>query len=142
MRGIDARHPKAKETDMTITAIYAALLGLLLLILPINVIRICRSDRVSLGAGDRPLLERRIRAQGNFTEYVPIALILIAFVESAGGAPNLVHGLGLALVVGRLAHAIALTKLTPRPAFRSVGIVLTFAVVVAASVRILVGALA
>lgn len=127
---------------MTITAIYAALLGLLLLVLSINVIRIRRSDRISLGAGDNPLLERRIRAQGNFTEYVPIALILIAFVESTGGAALLVHGLGVALLVGRLAHAVALSSLTLRPNFRSVGIVATIAVVATASIRLLVAAVA
>jgi uncharacterized membrane protein YecN with MAPEG domain len=126
---------------MTITAIYAAILGLLLLVLSINVIRIRRSDRISLGAGDNPLMERRMRAQGNFTEYVPLALILIAFIESAGAAPGLVHGIGLALVVGRAAHAMALTNLTPRPLLRSGGMILTFAVLMVASVRLLVGAL-
>ncbi len=127
---------------MAITAIYAALLGLLLLVLSINVIRIRRSDRISLGAGDNPLLERRIRAQGNFAEYVPIALILIAIVESTGGDGLLVHGLGTVLLVGRLAHAIALSSLTLRPMFRTVGMLATIAVIAAASIRLLVAAVA
>lgn len=127
---------------MAITAIYAALLGLLLLVLSINVIRIRRSDRISLGAGDNPLLERRIRAQGNFAEYVPIALILIAIVESTGGDAFLVHGLGTVLLVGRLAHAIALSSLTLRPMFRTVGMLATIAVIAASSIRLLVAAVA
>jgi uncharacterized protein len=125
---------------MAITAIYAALLGLLLLVLSINVIRIRRSDRISLGAGDNPLLERRIRAQGNFAEYVPIALILIAIVESTGGDVLLVHGLGVVLLIGRLAHAIALSSMTLRPMFRVVGMLATIAVIASASIRLLIAA--
>ncbi len=65
---------------MTITAISAALLGLFFLALSVNVVRPRRATRVSLGAGDDPLLERRIPAHGNFAEYTPIALVLIAMV--------------------------------------------------------------
>ena len=122
---------------MTITAIYAALLGLLFLALSVNVVRTRRTTRVSLGAGDDPLLERRIRAHGNFAEYTPIGLVLIAIVETTGGAPAIVHGLGLALLVARLMHGIALSSLTLRPVFRTGGMVLTFAVVAVAAISLL-----
>ena len=87
---------------MTITAIYAALLGLLFLALSVNVVRTRRATRVSLGAGDHPLLERRIRAHGNFAEYTPIALILIAFVP---GPPHRLQFFGEASVLHQSAVA-------------------------------------
>ncbi len=89
------------------------------------------------------MLERRIRAHGNFAEYTPIALLLIAFVEMTDGAPAIVHGLGLALLVARLMHAIALSSLTLRPVFRTGGMVLTFAVLAVAAIGLLLdGAIA
>ena len=128
---------------MTITAIYAALLGLLFMALSVNVVRTRRSTRVNLGAGDDPLLERRIRAHGNFAEYTPIALLLIAFIETTGGAPEIIHGLGLTLLVARLMHGIALTSLTLRPVFRTGGMVLTLAVVAVTAIGLLLdGAIA
>ena len=37
-----------------------------------------------LGEGGDAALQRRVRAQGNFTEYVPMALLVIGAVEAAG----------------------------------------------------------
>ena len=63
--------------------------------------------------------------------------VLIAIVETTGGAPAIVHGLGLALLVARLMHGIALSSLTLRPVFRTGGMVLTFAVVAVAAISLL-----
>jgi uncharacterized membrane protein YecN with MAPEG domain len=114
---------------MTIVTLYAGLLGLLYLPLAANVIRIRRADRISLGDGGNALLERRVRAHGNFAEYVPIALILIALAESGGGSALLIHGLGIALVLGRAMHAFALSSLTLRLKARVGGMVLTLTVI-------------
>lgn len=114
---------------MTIVTLYAGLLGLLYLPLAANVIRIRRADRISLGDGGNTLLERRIRAHGNFAEYVPIALILIALAEAGGSPPWLIHGLGIALVIGRAMHAFALSSLTLRLRARVGGMVLTLNVI-------------
>lgn len=123
---------------MTIVALYAGLLGLLYLPLAANVIRIRRADSISLGDGGNALLERRIRAHGNFAEYVPIALILIALAETGGGPPWLIHLLGIALVIGRALHAVALTSLTPRSVARVGGMVATLNVVGIAAATCLV----
>lgn len=114
---------------MTIVALYAGLLGLLYLPLAANVIRIRRADRISLGDGGNALLERRIRAHGNFAEYVPIALILIGLAEAGGGAIPLIHGLSIALVIGRAMHAFALSSLTLRLRARVGGMILTLTVI-------------
>ncbi len=123
---------------MTIVALYAGLLGLLYMLLAANVIRIRRADSVSLGDGGNPLLERRIRAHGNFAEYTPIALVLIALAEAGGGPSWLIHGLGIALVIGRVMHAVALTSLTPRSVARVGGMVATLNVIGIAAAACLV----
>jgi len=43
--------------------------------------------KVMFGDGGQEPLMRAIRAQGNFTEYVPLALLLIIMVEWAGTKP-------------------------------------------------------
>lgn len=114
---------------MTITPIYASLLGLLYLVLSANVIRTRRGRGVSLGDGGDQLLMRRIRGHGNFAEYVPIALILLAFLETGGAHVIVVHGLAAALLLGRLMHGFALSSTTLRPICRTGGMVLTLTVI-------------
>ncbi len=122
---------------MTITPIYAAVLALLFVALAVNVVRTRRRAGVSLGDGGDKLLARRIRAHGNFVEYVPMALILMVMIEERGAEAAWVHGLNGALVLGRLMHAFALSSLTLRPFHRTGGLALTLFVIVAAVVQLL-----
>ena len=80
---------------MSITPIYAALLGILYCVLSLNVVRARRAARTGLGDGGDATLSRRIRAHGNFAEYVPLSLILILLVEESGADPAFVHGLNV-----------------------------------------------
>ena len=50
-------------------------------------------------------MNRRIRAHANFMETVPFAVILLWFGEMYVLAPEVVHTLGIALVIGRVLHA-------------------------------------
>ena len=54
------------------TALYAALLAALFILLSLRVIGARRVHRVALGAPN-PLVERAVRAHGNCAEYVPLA---------------------------------------------------------------------
>ncbi len=69
-----------------ITPLYAALAAVILIVLSLRVIGARRSRRVAIGDGADEDLARRIRAHGNFTEYAPLALVLILLLE-LGGAP-------------------------------------------------------
>ena len=69
-----------------ITTIYASLLGLLFVALSLRVIRTRGCVGVALGSGADPLLQRAVRVQANFAEYVPLALVLMALVEIAGAS--------------------------------------------------------
>ncbi len=81
---------------MPITALYAGLLGPLLVILAVRVIDARRAAKVALGDGGQPLLLRRMRAHANFAEYVPLALLLLALAESLATFAPVLHAAGLA----------------------------------------------
>jgi len=112
---------------MAVTALYAGLLGLLLVLLSARVILARRSRRVSLGSGGDAELERRIRAQGNLAEYAPMGLILIGLLESGGSPPAVLHTLGLPLLAGRLLHGWAFSFTEGNAAARTGGMALTLA---------------
>ena len=90
-----------------ITPLYASLLALLLFFLSIRVIGLRGNPAfgfIAQGKGDDELLQRAIRAQGNFTEYVPTMLILLFFLETSGAASDKLHVLAGAFLLGRLMH--------------------------------------
>ena len=70
-----------------------------------------RSDKVSLGDSANKTLETRIRQHGNFNEYVPLALILMAIAELQNAPRLLLIVLGLAILGGRLAHVYGLENM-------------------------------
>lgn len=108
---------------------YAGLLALVLLALSYNVVRLRRLHQVGIGTGEVPALARAIRAHANFCEYVPLALILLLALALAGAAPAwALHGLGAALLVGRVLHASGLSRSAGASAARVWGTVLTWLV--------------
>lgn len=113
-----------------ITACYAGLLALLLVALSINVIRMRWQYRQGLGDGGHQALARAVRVQGNFIEYAPLGLILIWLLESAGFYPAVVHALGIALVLGRVAHGWGLSQSDGPSIGRAAGMFLTFSVLI------------
>ena len=123
---------------MQATTLWAALLAPVCLWLSLRVIGERRRAGVAIGAGDDPVLERAIRAQGNFTEYVPFALVLLALAE-AGGTPGwVIHPLGAALLAGRIAHGWGIVRQPEDHRFRVGGMMATFAVIAAAALAALV----
>ncbi len=95
---------------MPITALYAAALAALFLILSFRTIGVRRAAKVEIGDGNNPELLRRMRVHANFAEYVPIALILLGLAESMKLAPLWLHAIGATLVIGRYVHAYALSQ--------------------------------
>lgn len=86
----------------TITALYAAILAIIIVALGINVTVYRTKLQVSLGDGGKPEMLRMVRMHGNAVEYVPLALALMLIYEINGGFHWLLHGVGIALVIGRL----------------------------------------
>ena len=109
-----------------ITSLYAAPLGLLLIILSIRTLRLRRGFQVAYGDGKRPELVRAIRAHANFIEYVPLALLLCTLTELGNGPPWLVHSVGGTLLLGRCIHAYGISQVDEDFRLRVAGMSPTF----------------
>ncbi len=112
--------------SLTITALYASLLALIFLYLSFRVIGFRRRLKVGVGDGGEKALTKAIRVHGNFSEYVPLALILLGCYELSGANSLLVHLFGVTLLLGRLLHAVGLTKSIGVSKPRFIGMILTF----------------
>jgi len=93
-----------------ISAMYASLGALLIIGLSLNVIKQRRANKVSIGDGDCQVLKIAMAAQSNAVEYIPIALILLFALEYNQANIMLVHMFGVALIISRLIHAIAISN--------------------------------
>ena len=113
---------------MVVTPLYAALLALWFVVLSLRVIRNRQGARVSLGDGGNTLLQRTIRAQANFAEYVPLALLLLLILELSHFSIYLIHLLGIVLLLARLLHGYALAFRAEFRFGRVWGAALTFVV--------------
>jgi uncharacterized membrane protein YecN with MAPEG domain len=96
-----------------ITALYASLLALLFIGLSVRV-AIARWKLESYLGADDARLSRLGRVHANFSENVPFALILIGFGETLGAASTATHGLCVALLLARAAHAYGVSQ-EPEP---------------------------
>jgi uncharacterized membrane protein YecN with MAPEG domain len=119
---------------MPITLISASLLGLLLIYLSYNVAKNRGRTKTDLGDGGDPGLLAAIRAQGNLTEYAPIALILFGLLETHGANKWLLIGLASIFVLGRYMHGLTLGKFEGRNPFRFYGTIFTWLSILVASV--------
>jgi uncharacterized protein len=103
------------------TAVFCAMFQLVLTAL---VIRRRMHLGISLLDGGDALLTQRIRAHANFTETVPIALLLMLLLELARWNSALLVGCAVLLIGGRLLHAAGILRPTTGLA-RQVGMVCT-----------------
>jgi len=118
----------------TITGLYAGLLALMFVPLSFRVIRMRYRKRIGIMDGGDREMGRAMRAHGNFTEYVPLALILMALVEINGAPLYLVHLYGAVLVGGRVLHAFGLSRSSGASRPRVVGMIATFVVIVSTGI--------
>lgn len=119
---------------MVITPVYAGLVALMFVVLCFRVIGSRRLENVALGDGGNKMLTRRLRAQGNFAEYAPLAIVLMALAELQGKPDWLIHGLGIVLLTGRLVHAFGVSQDPEDYRLRVVGMALTFSVLITGAV--------
>ena len=128
------------QSLLRVTPIYVAVLGLLFIVFTVRAGLYRVKTNISIGTGEDPEMLRRMRGQANFIETVPIALFLLISMEILGASNNWLHVLGLALVLGRIAHYIGLTDLGPI-AFRVAGMLATIGTILISSIWILIDVL-
>lgn len=128
---------------LAITCHFAAILALMLIALSVRVILLRYKHRVALGDGGEKNLQSSIRAHGNFVEYTPIFLILMALVEAQGNdAPEwFLITVGSLFVLARLSHAHSLINVEPKSGsirFRQFGMVTSFSCIATFALFLLV----
>ena len=117
---------------LIITPFYAALCAFFYIFMAKQVINNRWKFKKGLGVveGD---LEQTVRAHGNFSEYAPLALMMIAFLELQYWRMEVIHGLGAVLLIARVLHYIGLAKSNGPSKARFYGMVGTFLVLATSS---------
>lgn len=112
-----------------LSALYACLAGVLVILLAYQVVRLRRRERVGRGDGGNKNLGRAIAVHRNAIEYLPIALVLLLIYEINGGQRWLLHAFGASLIVARLLHAWGLGRYGGESFGRFTGTALTWLVI-------------
>lgn len=107
----------------SVTTMTAGILGLLFFVLSWRVIR-ARQTLSRLENGEQ-ILERRIRGHGNFSEYVPICLILLGLAEASGASLIVLWTGAATLILARVLHGYAFAFSDHSPIGRVGGTALT-----------------
>jgi uncharacterized membrane protein YecN with MAPEG domain len=124
---------------LTVVPLYAAALSVMFVVLSIRVIRMRHAHRIALGVAGDADLERRVRVQGNFVEYVPLTLVLLTMTELRGAPPLLLHALCLCLLAARASHAWGMSHAPENFRFRIAGMAGTFTAIIGAAVLLILG---
>jgi len=115
--------------SLSITGFYASLLALLFIGLSINIIRLRLQNKTGIGDGGHMVLSKAVRVHGNFAEYIPMALLMLGIYEVNGASPMMLHIFGAVLFIGRIFHAIGLSKTIGVSKQRQIGMLSVFIVI-------------
>ena len=93
--------------ELPITALFVGLFGLVFIWHSLRVIGARREAGVSLGNGHdtASTLTKNIRVHGNFAEYIPLTLIMMAVMEIHGMRAEVLYTFGALILIGRILHA-------------------------------------
>ena len=121
-----------------VSSFYAALIGVLCVVLSVLVIRLRVSTRISIGDGGDKVLSRMTRVFGNFIEYAPLVVVMLALAETMGTGRLTLHLFGIAFLVGRIAHAFGLYRTLGANPGRTIGVALTLGTILGLAITLLV----
>lgn len=112
-----------------IAGLFAALYACAFCALSVNVIIHRRKSKAGIGNPNHDaMLERKIRAHGNFAEYTPLMLVMLLLLE-ASKFIWLMECLGMLYLLARASHAYGLLVAEPERKdfrFRVAGMATTF----------------
>ena len=107
-------------------ALYAAINAFIMLVLAVMVVRSRVKTRTEIGSGDNARMMGAVRAHGNNTEYVPMALLLMLILVPLQANAVVIHAVGGSLTLGRILHAIGLSRNVGTSLPRLFGMILTW----------------
>ena len=114
---------------LPITLTIAGAAAILHVWLSLRVSRLRRPLKIGVGDGGNEVLLRRVRAHGNFSENVPIMLVLLGFIELATGGNLWLWGAAILFVLARIAHAFGMDRPGANP-LRVGGIAISWTVLI------------
>jgi uncharacterized protein len=133
------------------TPVYVSILSIMFVGLSIQVIRLRRRLKISLGTDEysldknfkqkidgHQLILRTVRVHANFSEYVPLAVLLMLCSEMSGASVWLLHSIGILLLVGRISHAYGVSCLNEVFKYRILGMALTFTSILLAAFSLII----
>ena len=124
--------------DLGPTLLFAAIFGVLHVIFTVRVGFYRFRNDISLGDGGDKVLFNRIRAHGNFTENVPIALLLLLLNNLNGLAHGTLMVLGSVLLVGRCVHYVMIVTRSLPIVLRPLSMVATLGSILVMAVLLIV----
>lgn len=128
----------AAPQSLAIAATYVAVILLLGVALSLRVVWLRNTLKVGLGDGGDRRLGRAIRVHGNFSEYAPLIIAVLILLPFLGAKEWLVHLVGLSGLVGRVAHAIGVTRTGGPSIGRIGGMALSFTALITGAIALLV----
>jgi uncharacterized membrane protein YecN with MAPEG domain len=125
-----------------VVSLYASLLAIIFVFLSVLVIKARISAQVAIGSGGSKLLEQRIRAHANFSEYTTFVLVLLFMAEYQAVSGYITHILGILFLTGRISHLYSLVfhekyedgRLKTSLKYRQIGMFCTFTTISLCSV--------
>jgi uncharacterized membrane protein YecN with MAPEG domain len=99
---------------LPITSLFLAVATIWFIGLSVLTIQIRRKQKVAIGAGNNPELERAMRAQANTAEYLPFMGLMMVVAEVQGLPVWALLALGISILVGRVSHAYGLLVAEPK----------------------------
>ena len=95
-------------TLLPVTLCAAAAAAIINIWLSMRIGGVRRAEKISIGDGGNDLLSRRMRAQLNFAENVPLALVLFAAIELSGKGGQWLAIVAGVFMLGRVAHGLGM----------------------------------
>ena len=117
-----------------VTALFSSILFFLYFYLAKNVIQIRRKNKIAIGFAKNKGLEQAIAAHSNFSQYVPLGLIMMACMELNKIHFSLIFLAGICFTYGRIVHAKSFLKKTMDLKQRVQGMKFTFWTMIAMAV--------
>ena len=95
-------------TLLPVTLCAAAAAAIINIWLSMRIGGVRRAEKISIGDGGNDLLSRRMRAQLNFAENVPLALVLFAAIELSDKGDQWLAIVAGVFMLGRVAHGLGM----------------------------------
>ena len=134
-------HDTALHLAAQAAAFWAALLLLQLLVMSLLVVRQRQRHKIEFGHGEVPSLALAIRGFGNAAEYVPAGLAGLIALAAVSAPPMAIHIGGAVLLLGRVLHAIAISRSSETSILRAAGMLLTWVAYIFEIVALMIFAL-